>query len=217
MGVAKWPEHRFQDVEELGGCCVGGDFRSIGFYDAAPVGLLQIEGDVVLGPGLREHLEVPGRRVLRRMVAYRRQPRDAVDPLVGRRALAVQQLVIRAAARADEHFAAARSPERRNPARNGRRVDCGRSAGNTGGVRDLERVQGRPMDLVHVPVSLAAPDAVHRRTLSGRATRDHGHEQHRQACSLSRHVAHPFNVCRSRHLFECRPSYSGRGVRPAIS
>src|SRR5882672_1262013 len=104
------------------------------------------------------------------MVAHRRQPRDAVDPLVGRRALAVQQLVVRAAARADEQFAAARSSERRHPARNGPRVDYCRSAGNTGRVRNLECVQRRPMDLEHVTVSLAAPDAFHRRALGGRAT-----------------------------------------------
>ena len=73
-----------------------------------------------------------------------------------------------------EHFAAARSPERCRPARNGRRVDCCRSAGNTSGIRDLELVQCRSMDLEHVTVSLAAPDAVHRRALGGRATRDYG-------------------------------------------
>jgi NAD(P)-dependent dehydrogenase (short-subunit alcohol dehydrogenase family) len=73
-----------KDVEELGGCGVGVDLRSIGFDDLAPVGLLQIKGDVVFAPCLREHLEITGRRVLRRLVAHDGQPWDAIDPLVRR-------------------------------------------------------------------------------------------------------------------------------------
>jgi len=100
--VVEWLDHSRKNVGKFRRRGLVGDLGAIGGDDGIPIRPLLIEEDVVLGPCAGENLEIAPRRVRRRMIADRRQIRDAVDAHVRGGPNVVKEPVIGRATAADK-------------------------------------------------------------------------------------------------------------------
>ena len=160
MGIAKRLDHSLEDAEQLDRRGLHCNFRPILLDDLVPVCMLQIEGDVMFGPGAAEHFEVVEWSVGSKPIAHRGHPRQPVDADVGRGAVDMQQPVIVGAVGPDEeHFAVRHLEGRLSPG--GCNVGLPAREAAYARIRcHLVRFQRPPLNLKHVSIPLAAPDAI---------------------------------------------------------